>query len=143
MDLSEDLDAVDNSHDHNKSEYVDGDDVFVAEVEDDGNCDDHFNWVPEAEASEPDDDDHHQWSIVGLPSFLEDARRETTALFDERQQGGLSKVKPRAGDADVSGQGFHFHAAGRAVMPEGSAVSKADAAEFVCLIVQMSSRGPA
>ena len=96
IDLFDDPGAVEKSHDHNNSQYVDGDYVFVAEVEGGENCDDKFYWVPEAEASEPDDDIHHQWSIVGSPPFAEDARRERPALLDEQQQGGLSKALPPA-----------------------------------------------
>ena len=77
-------------------------------------------------AREPDDD-NHAWSFVGSPPFTDDARRGRPAVQDHNMQGDLPKAKPVF---DAPETGLHIHALGRPTMPEGNAVSRADAAEF-------------
>ena len=72
-------------------------DISVAGAEDD--CE-KFNWFPEVEMSEPDEDNaDHLWSIVGSPPFVDDDRREWLAHPDEHTQVGHSKEKPFIRDA--------------------------------------------
>ena len=93
--------------------------------ESDDDVDERFDWIDDAEASEADDD-NHTWSVVGSPPFTDDARREGPADHDQQTQGGLSKAKPpsRAGD------GSHIHALGRPTLPESTAVSRFEAADY-------------
>ena len=102
----------------------------MAEIEDEEDCSDKLTWVPEAEASQPDDDAYHTWSMVASPPFAADARLEKLAVPDEQQQGGLLKAKPRAGDTDVSDYDLQLHSLSRQAMPEGNAVCIADAPEL-------------
>ena len=105
------------------SEIGNGGDIFVSESDED--VDERFNWIDAVEASEPDDD-NHMWSVVASPLFTDDARRERLADHDQQAQGGLSKAKPpsRAGD------GSHIHALGRPTLPESTAVSASEAADY-------------
>ena len=109
---------------YDRSEVGNGGDIFVSEGDDD--VDERFNCLAEAEASEADDD-NHMWSVVGSPSFTDDARRERPADHDQQAQGGLSKAKPPSGTS--AGGGLHIHALGRPTLPERTAASRFDAAD--------------
>ena len=110
-----------NFYDH--SEIGNGGDIVVSESDDD--VDGRFNWIDEAEASEADDD-NHTWSVVGSPPFTDHARRERPADHDQQTQGGLSKAKP----PPRAGHGSHIHALGRLALPESTAVSRSEVADY-------------
>ena len=73
------------------------------------------------------------WSVVGSPLFTDDARRERPADHDQQMQGGLPKAKPTSSTRRSSlstGDGSHIHSLGRPVLPESTAVSRFEAAEY-------------
>ena len=104
--------------------------IFVSESDDD--VDERSNRIDEAEASEVDDD-NHMWSVVGPPPFTDDARRERPADHDQQTQGGLSKAKPPSSTRCPplsAGDGSHIHSLGRLALPESTAVSRSEAADY-------------
>ena len=112
-------------------------DILVAEIEDDGDggvdaCvdDEGFNWIPEVEPSEVEDDSSHMWSVEDSPPVTDDARRGRPAVNDHHAQGGLPEAKLQVGDGGSRGCSFHLHATGRTTMPTSTAVSRHEAAEY-------------
>ena len=99
--------------------------LLVAETEDD--IDEGFYWIAEVDMSEPDGD-NHMWFVVGSPPFTDDAKRAWSVVQDHQTQGGLSKAKPPSGTC--AGDGLHMHALGRPTLPESSAASRSDAADY-------------